>query len=72
MLPALNYVSPVPAETLVQMAWQFLYVLCLPEICGLQGNRFTPECWGLRNPPGGVMFSWAGSELEPGCAPHAP
>lgn len=52
-LPALNHVSPVPAETPVQMVWQLLYVVCLPELCGLQGNRFTPECWGLRNPPGG-------------------
>lgn len=36
LLLARNYVSPVLAETLAQMAWQFLYVMCLPESCGLQ------------------------------------
>ena len=28
----LNYVSPVPAETLAQMAWPPLYIMCLPEL----------------------------------------
>lgn len=35
------------------MAGLFLYIMCLPEMWSLQGNRLTPEHWGLRNPPGG-------------------
>ena len=58
--------QPHVAEPLAQMAWLLLYVVCLPSMCRLQRNRLTPECWGLRNPPGGkcsnrqeVSWSWA-------------
>lgn len=61
-----DHVGPVSAEPLAQMAWLLLYIVLLPATCRLQRNRLTPECWGLRNPPGGkcsnrqeVSWSWA-------------
>lgn len=58
--------QPRSAEPLAQMAWLLLYIVLLPAMCRLQRNRLTPECWGLRNPPGGkcsnrqeVSWSWA-------------
>lgn len=60
-----DHVSPAPWSLWPRWPGCF-YTLCVCLQCAVCRSRLTPECWGLRNPPGGkcsnrqeVSWSWA-------------